>query len=53
MTWKGVKPVVKLSEKIYKKAVKHTKPEIKKIEQKIKRSKTLPKWDVIIEHLGG
>ena len=53
MAWKGIKPVVKLFEKTYKKGVKLTKQEMKKIEQKIKRSKALPKWDVIIESVDG
>jgi len=53
MTWKGVKSVVKLFEKTYKKGVTLTKQEMKKFEQKIKRSKALPKWDVIIEPVGG
>lgn len=53
MTWKGVKPVVRLIEKIYEKGVKLTKREMKKYEDRIKRSKRLPKWDVIIEPVLG
>ncbi len=53
MTWKGVKPVVQLIEKIYEKGVKLTKREMKKYEDRIKRSKRLPKWDVIIEPVCG
>lgn len=53
MTWKGVEPVVQLFEKTYEKGVKLTKREMKKYERKIKRSKKLPKWDVIIMPVDG
>ena len=52
MTWKGVEPIVKLVEKTYEKGVKLTKPEMKKYEKRISRSKKLPKWDVIIDPAG-
>jgi len=52
MTWKGIKPVVKLVKKTYEKGVKLTKREMKKYEEKISRSKKLPKWDVIIDAAG-
>ena len=48
MTWRGIKPVVNLCKKIYEKGISLTKKEMKYYESKIKRSKTLPKWDVII-----
>ena len=48
MTWKGIEPAVRLIDKIYEKGVKLTKMEMKKYEDRIKRSKTLPKWDVTI-----
>jgi len=53
MTWKGIKPVVNLLEKIYEKGICLTKKEMKPYESKMKRSKTLPKWDVIIAPLIG
>ncbi len=53
MTWKGIKPVVNLLEKIYEKGICLTKKEMKPYESKMKRSKTLPKWDVIIDPLIG
>jgi len=49
MTWKGVDPVVRLVEQIYEKGVKLMKQEMKKYEDRIKRSERLPKWDVLIE----
>lgn len=53
MTWKGIKPVVTLVEKSYKKGIRLTKKEMKPYENRIERSDTLPKWDVLIESGGG
>ena len=53
MTWKGIKPVVHLLKKIYEKGIRLTKKEMKPYESKIQRSKSLPKWDVIINPLTG
>jgi transposase len=53
MTWKGIRPVVHLWEKIYEKGVRLTKKEMKPYENRIKRSDKLPKWDVAIEPLTG
>ena len=53
MTWKGIKPVVHLLEKIYEKGIRLTKKEMKPYESKIQRSKSLPKWDVLIDPLIG
>ena len=49
MTWKGIKPVVTLLEKSYMKGIRLTKKEMKPYENRIQRSNTLPKWDVLIE----
>ena len=49
MTWKGIKPVVSLVKKSYEKGIRLTKKEMKPYENRIERSDTLPKWDVIIE----
>lgn len=53
MTWKGIKPIVKLWEKVYKKKVFLTKEEMKPYEDRIERSKNLPKWDITIAPLAG
>jgi len=53
MTWKGIKPVVRLWDKIYAKGIRLTKKEMKSYEKRIKRSAKLPKWDVLIEPLNG
>ncbi len=49
MTWKGIKPFVCLWEKVYEKGIRLTKKEMLPYENRIERSKTLPKWDVLIE----
>jgi len=46
LTWKGIKTTVSLLEGTYEKGVKLTQKEMKKFEQQLKRSETLPKWDV-------
>jgi len=48
MTWKGIKPIVHYLDKFFEKGIKLTKKEMKKYEKHIKRSSTLPKWDVVI-----
>ncbi len=47
---KGIKPIVHFLDKVFEKGIKLTKKEMKKYEKKIKRSKILPKWDVVIEN---
>jgi hypothetical protein len=49
MTWKGIKPVVTLVDKLYKKGIRLTKKEMESYENRIERSYTLLKWDVLIE----
>jgi len=53
MTWKGIKPVVYLCQKIYENGVKLTPDEMEPYENRIIRSKLLPKWDITIEPLNG
>ena len=48
MTWKGIKPVINVVEKIYEKGIRLTKKEMKPYEKRITRLGTLPKWDVRI-----
>lgn len=43
MTWKGIKPIVHLCEKVYKNGVKLTPEEMKPYEDRIIHSKSLPK----------
>ena len=48
MTWKGLKPIVNLSEKVYEKGICLTKKEMKVIEMHLERNPELPKWDILI-----
>jgi len=48
MTWKGIKPIVILSEKTYEKGVSLSKKAMKSIEARLLRNPLLPKWDVLI-----
>ncbi len=48
MTWKGLKPVINLSQKIYQKGISLTKKEMKEIEKRLLRNPNLPKWDILM-----
>ena len=48
MTWKGINPIVTLSEKIYEKGISLSKKEMKEIEKRLERNPLLPKWDILI-----
>lgn len=49
MTWKGLKPIVNLSNKIYEKGISLTKKEMKVIEMHLERNPELPKWDIFLQ----
>jgi hypothetical protein len=48
MTWKSNNPIVHFLDKTYERGVKLTKKEMKKYNDKVKRSMTLPRWDLVI-----
>ncbi|BAQ63964.1 ISAzo13-like element transposase-related protein [Geminocystis sp. NIES-3709] len=48
MTWKGLRPIVNFSEKVYEKGISLTKKEMKNIEMHLERNPDLPKWDILI-----
>ena len=48
MTWKGIKPIVNLSQSIYNKGISLSKQQMKIVEQSLKRNPELPKWDILI-----
>ena len=48
MTWKGLNPIVNLSQKKYKKGISLTKKEMKEVEKRWQRNPHLPKWDILI-----
>ncbi len=48
MTWKGLKPIINLSQEIYQKGISLTKKAMKEIERRLLRNPNLPKWDILI-----
>lgn len=48
MTWKGLQPIVTLSEKVYEKGISLSKKAMKPIEARLERNPLLPKWDILI-----
>lgn len=48
MTWKGVRPVVELSRKVYQKGISLSKEAMRKVEARLERNPLLPKWDILI-----
>jgi len=48
MTWKGVRPVVELSRKVYRKGVTLSKEAMREVEARLERNPALPKWDILI-----
>jgi len=52
MTWKGIKPVVELSRKVYAKGVTLSKTALQAVEARLERHLLLPKWDILIHPTG-
>ena len=48
MTWKGIKPVVELSRKVYAKGVTLSKTAMQAVEARWEPHPRLPKWDILI-----
>ena len=48
MTWKGIRPIVKLSRTIYQKGISLPKKAMQEIEARLERNPLLPKWDILI-----
>lgn len=48
MTWKGIKPIITLSRKIYAKGVTLRKTAMQAVEARLERNPLLPKWDIFI-----
>ena len=53
MTWKGIKPVVHVLEKVYETGMSLTKKELKPYLSKLKRSLPLAKLYVCINSING
>ena len=52
MTWKGIHPIINLSEIVYDKGVSLSKVEMKPIEERLERKPSLPKYDIRIVPVG-
>jgi hypothetical protein len=48
MTWKGIHPLVTLSQNVYQKGVSLSKKAMQKVDVRLERNPLLPKWDVLI-----
>lgn len=48
MTWKGLNPIVTLSEKVYQKGISLSKKAMEAVEEHLERNPLLPKWDILI-----
>ena len=48
MTWKGIKPAVKLCQTVYQKGISLSKKAMLAIEARLERNPILPKWDILI-----
>lgn len=51
MTWKGLHPIVGLSQKVYQKGISLAKKAMRAIEARLERHPELPKWDILIRPL--
>lgn len=49
MTWKGLHPIVELSEQIYEKGISLGQKAMRAIEARLQRHPALPKWDILIQ----
>jgi transposase len=48
MTWKGIHPIVALSQKVYQKGVTLGKKAMRAVEARLERHPELPTWDILI-----
>jgi hypothetical protein len=53
MTWKGMAPVVHLTDKLYQKGVRLAGKAKKALEARLQRSPILPWWDILINPAPG
>lgn len=51
MTWKGLHPILNLSNIVYQKGISLTKKAMKTVESRLQRNPRLPKWDILIQPL--
>ena len=48
MTWKGLHPIVELSQKVYQQGISLGKKAMRAVEARLERHPELPKWDLLI-----
>ena len=48
MPWKGIQPIINLSQTGYQKGVSLAKRAMQAIEASVERNLLLPKWDILI-----
>jgi hypothetical protein len=48
MTWKGIRPVVELSQQVYQKGITLSKRLMRAVEARLERHPELPNWDILI-----
>jgi hypothetical protein len=48
MTWKGLRPVIELSRKVYEKGISLSKKAMQAVEARLQRHPDLPNWDILI-----
>jgi Rhodopirellula transposase DDE domain len=53
MTWRKVRPMVHLLDRVYQTGVKLTKAAFRPVAARLKRSETLPKWSLVIRPATG
>lgn len=53
MTWRGVRPIVHLLDRVYHKGVRLTTAAFRPIAGRLERSETLPKWSLVIHPASG
>ena len=49
MTWKGMRPIVELSDQMYQKGVRLSQRAMRAVEARLERHPELPKWDILIQ----
>ncbi len=53
MTWRGLRPIVHLLDRVYQKGVTLTTSAFRPVAERLVRSETLPKWSLVIHPAGG
>ncbi len=53
MTWRGVRRMVHLLDRVYETGVTLTEAAFRPVAARLERSKTLPKWSLVIQPVSG